>query len=37
MKKVGILHPELSKAIAIMGHTDRLVVCDAGLPIPVHA
>ncbi len=34
MKKQGILHPELSDLIASMGHTDQLVVADAGLPIP---
>jgi D-ribose pyranase len=34
MKKTGILHPELARIIASMGHTDRLVVCDSGLPIP---
>ena len=34
MKKQGILHPELSDLIASMGHTDALVVADAGLPIP---
>jgi len=34
MKKTGILHPELSAVIASMGHTDRLVIADSGLPIP---
>ena len=34
MKKAGILNADLSRAIAAMGHTDMLVVCDAGLPIP---
>ena len=34
MKKRGILNRELSRAIAGLGHLDRLVVCDAGLPIP---
>jgi D-ribose pyranase len=34
VKKQGILHPELSDLIASMGHTDALVVADAGLPIP---
>ncbi len=34
MKKNGILNAELSRIVASMGHTDRLVVCDAGLPIP---
>ena len=34
MKKVGILNKDISMAIAAMGHTDMLVVSDAGLPIP---
>jgi len=34
MKKTGILNPQLARIIASMGHTDRLVVCDSGLPIP---
>lgn len=34
MKKTGLLHPALSHVIASMGHTEGLVVCDAGLPIP---
>ncbi len=34
MKKAGILNAELSRIVAAMGHTDRLVICDSGLPIP---
>ena len=34
MKKNGILNAPLSKVIASLGHTDRLVICDSGLPIP---
>lgn len=34
MKKGGILNSELSRVIASMGHTDKLVICDSGLPIP---
>ncbi|MGD2164221.1 MAG: RbsD/FucU domain-containing protein, partial [Anaerolineae bacterium] len=34
MKKIGILNKDISEVIAGMGHRDRLVVCDAGLPIP---
>lgn len=37
MKKKGILNAPLSKVIASMGHTDRLVICDSGLPIPKKA
>ncbi len=34
MKKTGTLNSRLSAVIASMGHTDKLVVCDSGLPIP---
>ncbi len=34
MKKTGTLNPQLSRLIAQMGHTDLLVICDSGLPIP---
>jgi len=34
MKATTLLNAPLSHAIARMGHTDTLVVCDAGLPIP---
>jgi D-ribose pyranase len=34
MKKRGILQHELSEVIAALGHTDALVIADAGLPIP---
>ncbi|HET6568890.1 MAG TPA: D-ribose pyranase [Rhodothermales bacterium] len=34
MKKTGTLNAQLSKIIASSGHSDRLVVCDSGLPIP---
>jgi D-ribose pyranase len=34
MKRKGVLNSELSKTIASMGHTDKLVICDSGLPIP---
>lgn len=34
MKKNGILNGPLSKVVASLGHTDRLVICDSGLPIP---
>jgi D-ribose pyranase len=35
MKKSGLLNPALCAAIARQGHVDGLVICDAGLPIPV--
>lgn len=34
MKKSGILNRHLAGALAMLGHTDRVVVCDAGLPVP---
>jgi D-ribose pyranase len=34
MKKSVILNAELSHAIASMGHTDLMMVTDAGFPIP---
>lgn len=34
MKKSGLLNQPLSAVIAGMGHTDTLVIADAGLPIP---
>ncbi|CAM2877000.1 D-ribose pyranase [Paenibacillus sediminis] len=34
MKKQGILNSHISKILADLGHTDYLVVCDVGLPIP---
>jgi len=34
VKKRGILHPQLSRVIAELGHTDTIVIADAGLPIP---
>ena len=34
MRGQRILHPELAKAVASMGHQDILLVTDAGFPIP---
>ncbi len=34
MKKHGVIHPELVRVLAEMGHTDELLICDAGFPIP---
>ncbi len=34
MKKRGILQPQLAELIASLGHTDTLVIGDAGLPVP---
>ena len=34
MKKHGILNRELAGIFAKLGHTDRIVIADCGLPIP---
>jgi D-ribose pyranase len=34
MKKTTLLHSDLSFTIAKLGHLDKLVIADAGLPIP---
>ncbi len=34
MKKIGILNQPISALIAGLGHTDMVVIADAGLPIP---
>lgn len=37
MKRSGILNAQLSGAIATLGHTDLVLVVDAGFPIPAGA
>ncbi len=34
MKKIGILHGELSKTIAELAHDDMILIGDAGMPVP---
>lgn len=34
MKRSGILNANLSGALAGLGHTDQVLVCDSGLPLP---
>jgi D-ribose pyranase len=34
MRRNGLLHAELNRVIAAMGHTDTLVIGDVGLPVP---
>lgn len=34
MRLGGLFHPELLAVIARVGHTDTVVIADAGLPIP---
>ncbi|GAA4222059.1 D-ribose pyranase [Streptosporangium album] len=34
MKRAGILNAALSGALARLGHTDELLICDSGMPLP---
>ncbi|MDA1476617.1 D-ribose pyranase [Bacillus changyiensis] len=34
MKKHGILNSHIAKLLADLGHTDTIVIADAGLPVP---
>jgi D-ribose pyranase len=34
MKKEGVLNPDIIAAIAALGHTNSIVIADAGLPVP---
>ena len=34
MKTTGILHADLARLVASLGHGDLLVIGDAGLPVP---
>lgn len=34
MKKAGMIHGELMKRIALLGHKDLFMIGDAGMPIP---
>lgn len=36
MKKSGVLNSHISKVLADLGHTDTIVIADAGLPVPNH-
>lgn len=36
MKRRGVINAPLSAHLARLGHTDLVVVADAGLPIPAH-
>lgn len=37
MKKQGILNKNINECISSLGHTDKITICDAGLPIPDEA
>lgn len=34
MKRTGIINAELAGALALLGHTDEVLVCDSGMPRP---
>lgn len=34
MRKHGIVHPELARVLAELGHGDQICIADVGLPIP---
>lgn len=34
MKRAGILNGDLAGAMARLGHTDQVLVCDSGMPLP---
>ncbi|UUZ83567.1 D-ribose pyranase [Paenibacillus sp. P26] len=36
MKKTGIMNSRISKIVSELGHTDTIVICDSGSPIPPH-
>lgn len=36
MKKIGVINQPISAVIAGLGHTDKIVIADAGLPIPTN-
>jgi D-ribose pyranase len=35
MKNDGVIHPDLVRVLAQLGHKDELLICDAGFPIPL--
>jgi D-ribose pyranase len=35
VRKTGILNQAILNATGSLGHTDQIVICDAGLPIPL--
>lgn len=36
MKKNGILNSDIASVLSYLGHTDRIIIADAGLPVPNH-
>lgn len=37
MKKKGIINPAIMEGLTSLGHSDAVVICDAGYPIPADA
>lgn len=35
MKNHGVIHPDLVRVLAQLGHKDEVLICDAGFPIPL--
>lgn len=35
MKEKGLLNSDIADVISRLGHTDEIIVCDAGFPIPL--
>lgn len=36
MYKTGVLNSEISKVLSDLGHTDKIIIADCGLPVPQH-
>mgnify|MGYP000577123344 CR=1 FL=1 len=36
MKKHGILNSDIASVLSYLGHTDQIIIADAGLPVPEH-
>jgi len=36
MKRIGILNQDILNAVGSLGHTDSIIISDAGFPIPQH-
>lgn len=34
MKRHGVLNSEIAAVLASLGHTDKIVIADCGLPVP---
>ncbi|RIP33430.1 D-ribose pyranase [Staphylococcus gallinarum] len=36
MYKTGVLNSDISKVLSDLGHTDKIMIADCGLPVPEH-